>query len=97
MSNKNLASLDLNLLKAFDALTRTHSVTLAADELGLTQPAVSHALRRLREWFDDPQNIALVQRLANHADVPGEVVRFDERVRPDPLEQFLSADELTVR
>lgn len=54
MSTKNLANLDLNLLKAFDALTRTHSVTLAADELGLTQPAVSHALRRLREWFDDP-------------------------------------------
>lgn len=49
--NKNL---DLNLLKAFDALMETRSVTRAAERLSLTQPTVSGMLTRLREAFDDP-------------------------------------------
>jgi DNA-binding transcriptional LysR family regulator len=50
----NLAALDLNLLVALDALLREGSVSRAADRIGLSQPATSHALRRLREVFDDP-------------------------------------------
>lgn len=50
----NIKSLDLNLLKALDALLETRSVTRAADKLGLTQPAVSGMLTRLREAFHDP-------------------------------------------
>ncbi|MGC3982293.1 MAG: LysR family transcriptional regulator [Steroidobacteraceae bacterium] len=50
---KNLASVDLNLLVAFDALITERHVTRAAEKVGLTQPALSHALRRLRELFDD--------------------------------------------
>lgn len=50
----NIKSLDLNLLKTLDALLETRSVTRAADKLGLTQPAVSGMLTRLREAFDDP-------------------------------------------
>ncbi|GAB3102236.1 LysR family transcriptional regulator [Aestuariicella hydrocarbonica] len=50
----NLRSLDLNLLKAFDALMEERSVTRAAERLALTQPAVSGMLARLRENFDDP-------------------------------------------
>ncbi len=50
----NLASIDLNLLVALEALLAERSVTRAAGRLGLSQPAVSHALRRLRELFDDP-------------------------------------------
>lgn len=46
--------LDLNLIVAFDALVREGSVTRAADQLGITQSAMSHALRRLRDFFDDP-------------------------------------------
>lgn len=46
--------LDLNLLLAFDALYREASVTRAAASLGLTQSAMSHALRRLRDFFADP-------------------------------------------
>ena len=46
--------MDLNLLKAFDALMETRSVTRAAQRLGLTQPAVSGMLTRLREAFEDP-------------------------------------------
>jgi DNA-binding transcriptional LysR family regulator len=48
-----LAGIDLNLLTALDALLETQSVTRAAKELGRTQPAVSHALRRLRELLGD--------------------------------------------
>lgn len=50
----NLASLDLNLLVALDALLREVSVSRAAERIGLSQPATSHALRRLRELMGDP-------------------------------------------
>ncbi|MEC7762336.1 MAG: LysR family transcriptional regulator [Pseudomonadota bacterium] len=49
-----LGTLDLNLIVALDAILRLRSVTAAADELNLTQPAVSRALGRLREHFEDP-------------------------------------------
>jgi DNA-binding transcriptional LysR family regulator len=39
---------DLNLLVVFDAVYREGSVTKAAEKLNLTQPAISHALGRLR-------------------------------------------------
>lgn len=51
---ERLATLDLNLVVAFDALARERSVTRAAERLGVTQSAVSHALRRLRELLGDP-------------------------------------------
>lgn len=47
-------NLDLNLLRVFDILMEVRSVTRAADRLGLTQSAVSHALGRLREQLNDP-------------------------------------------
>lgn len=50
----DIRKLDLNLLKAFDALLDERSVTLAAARLSLTQPAVSGMLTRLRDNFDDP-------------------------------------------
>jgi DNA-binding transcriptional LysR family regulator len=50
----NLASLDLNLLVALDALLREASVSRAAERIGLSQPATSHALRRLRDLMGDP-------------------------------------------
>ena len=49
----NVQDLDLNLLRVFDAVLRDRSVTAAARHLGLTQPAVSNALARLRASFDD--------------------------------------------
>lgn len=45
--------LDLNLLGVFDAMFREGSVTKAAQSLGLTQSAMSHALNRLRGFFED--------------------------------------------
>ncbi|MCU5773331.1 LysR family transcriptional regulator [Erwiniaceae bacterium BAC15a-03b] len=49
----DIRTLDLNLLKALDALLEERSVTRAAARLSLTQPAVSGMLVRLRESFDD--------------------------------------------
>ena len=50
----NLNALDLNLLVALDALLREASVSRAAMRIGLSQPATSHALQRLRELIRDP-------------------------------------------
>ncbi len=50
----NLARVDLNLLVYLDVLLRECSVTRAAEQLNITQPAMSNGLRRLRDLFDDP-------------------------------------------
>ena len=49
----NINTLDLNLLLVLDALQRTHSVTLAGEQLCISQSGVSNALRRLRDAFGD--------------------------------------------
>jgi DNA-binding transcriptional LysR family regulator len=49
----NLRRLDLNLLVALDALLSERSVTRAAERLHVSQPAMSGALMRLREYFQD--------------------------------------------
>lgn len=46
--------IDLNLMVLFEAIYRTRSLTLAGRGLGLSQPAMSHALARLRWVFKDP-------------------------------------------
>ncbi|MFY8194629.1 LysR family transcriptional regulator [Novosphingobium sp. B1] len=55
--------LDLNLLVVFDALMETRSVTRAAERIGLTQPATSAALRRLRDYFDNEIVVAVGKRM----------------------------------
>ena len=49
----NFRALDLNLLRVFDEVMAERSLTRAARNLSLTQPAVSNALRRLRETLGD--------------------------------------------
>lgn len=49
----NLRSLDLNLLVVFDAVMQDRSVTKAAGRLNMAQPALSHALTRLRQALQD--------------------------------------------
>lgn len=49
----NLSSVDLNLLVVFDALMTHRQVTRAAQHIGLSQPATSNALARLRKLLDD--------------------------------------------
>jgi DNA-binding transcriptional LysR family regulator len=48
-----LGAIDLNLLVVFDAIMRDRSVTRAGQRLGLSQPAMSHALTRLRHMLKD--------------------------------------------
>lgn len=55
------ADLDLNLLRTFDAVLRERSVTGAGAAVGLTQPAVSNALARLRKLFGDPLFVRTAQ------------------------------------
>lgn len=50
----NIKNFDLNLLRVFVVVYRLRSVSHAANAIGLTQPAMSNALRRLREQCNDP-------------------------------------------
>lgn len=47
-------NLDVTLLELFDCIGRTRNLTLAGQEMGMSQPAVSRALSRLREMYGDP-------------------------------------------
>ena len=49
----NFRTLDLNLLRVFDEVMAAKNITRAAEILAMTQPAVSNALRRLREALGD--------------------------------------------
>jgi DNA-binding transcriptional LysR family regulator len=59
----NLASLDLNLLVALDALLKEANVSRAAMRIGLSQPAASHALQRLRDVLGDPLLVRVGARM----------------------------------
>ncbi|GAB4359114.1 MAG: LysR family transcriptional regulator [Gammaproteobacteria bacterium] len=50
----NISKIDLNLLFYFDVLLREKSVTRAAQQLNITQPAMSNGLKRLRNLLNDP-------------------------------------------
>lgn len=50
----NIRKIDLNLLAIFHALCIEKNTTKAAHRLGLSQPTISHGLKRLREVFNDP-------------------------------------------
>lgn len=88
MREVNLAGIDLNLLVALDALLAERSVTRAADRVGLSQPAMSRALGRLRALFGDallvrssaglvptPRAEALEPRLRHLLSEVGQIVR----------------------
>ena len=53
MNERNFRTLDLNLLRVFDEVMAEGNLTRAAHNLAMTQPAVSNALRRLRETLGD--------------------------------------------
>ena len=50
----DMKSVDLNLLVVFDAMIEHRGVTRAGEAIGLSQPAMSAAVARLRGLFDDP-------------------------------------------
>lgn len=67
MHEVNIAGIDLNLVPALEALLRQRSVTRAAAEVGLSQPAMSRALARLRDLQGDP---LMVRTRAGYALTP---------------------------
>jgi DNA-binding transcriptional LysR family regulator len=82
----NLRDVDLNLLVVFDALLRTRSVTRAAQVLGMSQPATSFALSKLRQMLRDPLFVRAAngihptpyaERLAEPLDSILDSIRFD--------------------
>jgi DNA-binding transcriptional LysR family regulator len=73
----NLASLDLNLLVSLDALLQQRSVTKAAAQMGLSQPALSASLARLRRHFGDD----LLTRVGNEYRLTPLAVQLRELAR----------------
>jgi DNA-binding transcriptional LysR family regulator len=93
MHDLNLASVDLNLLTALDALLRRRHVTRAAQDVGLSQPAMSHVLARLRRVLDDdllvrgPSGLALTSRAEEIAPRVTAVLNAARTIyRPPPFE-----------
>lgn len=83
----NFASFDLNLLRVLDAMLREHNTTRAAEAIGLTQPAVSAALNRLRLSLGNPLFVR-----AGNAMVP---TPYAEALRL-PLRRALEQIEVTL-
>lgn len=96
MNPPNFRTLDLNLLRVFDEVMAERSLTRAARNLSLTQPAVSNALRRLRETLGDDlvqrsgQGVAPTPRaLAIWPSVREALQRLQESLVPN---EFVAAD-----
>ncbi len=84
----DLKDLDLNLLQVFDAVLREKSVTRAGQRVGLSQPAMSNALARLRKLFGDPLFVR----------TPGGMNPTPYALRlADPVRQALDLLALTLR
>jgi DNA-binding transcriptional LysR family regulator len=60
----NLGAFDLNLLVVFDAVMQERSVTRAGQRIGLSQPAMSHALARLRHMLKDELFVRTTEGMA---------------------------------
>ncbi len=96
-------SYDLNLLRCFVAMLEERSVTRAAVRLGITQPAASNALTRLRQMFGDPLFIrerygmrptetalALAEPIAEALARLDAVVRDQQRFDPATAERHIT-------
>jgi DNA-binding transcriptional LysR family regulator len=85
-----LSQLDLNLLVPLDMLLQERSVTRAASQLGLSQPALSAALARLRRHFDDP----LLVRVGNSYELSPLAVALRKRTAAalDSAERVFSSE-----
>ncbi|PSL51935.1 DNA-binding transcriptional LysR family regulator [Saccharothrix carnea] len=85
----NLSSLDLNLVVALRALLEERNVTRAGQRIGVTQPAMSATLARLRRHFDDP----LLSRTGSQYELTplGAVLRDRAATACDVLERVFSS------
>jgi DNA-binding transcriptional LysR family regulator len=100
----NLSALDLNLLVALDRLLRAGSVTAAAAELGITQPAMSRTLGRLRDALGDPlfvrdgRSVVPTARARELAGPVEEALDAVRRVfeRPEPFDAATASGEVRI-
>ncbi|OIJ68422.1 LysR family transcriptional regulator [Streptomyces mangrovisoli] len=85
----NLARLDLNLVVALRALLEERNVTRAGQRIGLSQPAMSAALARLRRHFDDE----LLSRVGGHYELTalGQVLLDRTSTAYDVLERLFAS------
>lgn len=67
MKTDELMRIDMNLLRVLHRIYISSSVSVAASELGMTQPGISHALRRLRQLFGDRLFVRSGARLTSTA------------------------------
>jgi DNA-binding transcriptional LysR family regulator len=84
----NLRNVDLNLLVVLDALLNERNVSRAGERIGLSQPAMSAALGRLREIFRDPLLVRVGRELALTRNAEELIV---------PLREALDRIEVTLR
>jgi DNA-binding transcriptional LysR family regulator len=84
----HLSRIDLNLFVVFDAIYTEGGITRAAKRLSLTQPAISHALGRLRELFGDPMFVRQGKAM---------VATPLARAMIDPVRQSLQGFESTLK
>lgn len=99
----NLRQIDLNLLVALQALLDERSVTGAAERLGLSQPALSRMLARLRLVFDDPLMVRMGREMvptprAQAVATPLRqlLAEAKELIRPDHFEPAAVADTVRI-
>ncbi len=87
----NIESFDLNLLVCFDRLMREKNVSRAAEQLDISQPAMSQSLKRLRQLLDDP----LFVRTTHGMQPTERAIQLEPLVRQSLLlaEQVLSPTE----
>lgn len=86
----DIADVDLNLLVVFDALLRARSVSGAARTLGMSQPATSFALNRLRKMFGEPLFVRTARGIhpTPYAEsLSGPLETILDRIRSDLLQQ----------
>ena len=97
------ADLDLALLRSFCVLIAEESVSRAADRLGIGQPAMSHALARLRDAFDDPllvrsqhRMVPTAKALELHEDVRHILARLDGLRAPRQFDPLTTPAQFTM-
>jgi len=91
----NLSGIDLNLLVALDALLTEKSVTRAARRVGLSQPAMSNALARLRSLLADPLLVRSSKGMAPTSRAHGLIGPISEALRT--VERALAAPDFDAR
>ena len=89
MNSMHNIKLDLNLLVIAESLFRTLNVTKTASELNLSQSAISHALKRLRDHYQDPLFVRVSKGMAP--------TNFGKGIRCEVTEIVKKASDLSHR